>query len=294
MKKPPGRPPKRTPLSEEELTFLTHLRTVDDTGSGLPLPKTPDRLGSLIDLLFIDLEARNQKLAALLEVDTEALHLNPKSLRLSEALRLIARLLWIIIESHDKRRAAELKFLLRHEAALEHQNHATKRRGRKMTHATAISGRAFEDRFSTLVFGEIRGDHDIPEMKRQCEIVHSYIDANRPPRRTLNEHVAPSVFQKWMNKEWPTLRDRLIGVKCLCDYPPQSAGPPTLPPVKTTSPIPRDKNPDLDSDPTEITRGTKYKKDFGYTPHEITCIVLGHMHGLKPNYVEKLLKTSKT
>jgi len=80
-------PPKREPISEEELAFLPHQRAVDETGSSLSLPKDPDILGSMIHLLFLDLEVRKQKLAALLDVDTAAIHQKPESLCLPEALR---------------------------------------------------------------------------------------------------------------------------------------------------------------------------------------------------------------
>jgi hypothetical protein len=257
---------------------------VDETGSGLPLPNDLDRLGPLVDLLFLDLQAYNPQLAAMLDVDTSAIHENPKCLSLTQALQVIARLFWIIIESHDKKRAAELKSLLNHAATCEHQAGATQRR-RKTTFA-------LDDRFSTLMLSQISGKHDIPEMKKQCEIVYMYIDQYPLPAKTRSEHGAMSVFQKWVNDHWCTLRERLMVVKCLCEYPPHGSGPPKLSPVRTTTPLARDKDPDPNPDPTEIKRGAKFKKHLGFTPHDITCDLLGHLHRLNPSTIGKLLKTA--
>ncbi len=288
MKKPPGRPPNRTPLSEQDLELLKYQSSLNETGESILLPKHPHVLGPLAHLLYCQIEGLDEKTAAMIDFDSDSIHLNPEALRPPGALRLIVRLLLIIIESLDPRSASRNKLMVQHVLAREHQIRDTMKRKAKTTDATRYS-RIFDDaRFENLIFDQIHGKHDITGMKKQRELVYTYIGEHPLPAQTRTEHEAKRVFQKWVDDHRARLVPRLRGIPCLCDY--RLSRPIKLPKIKTATPIKCDPNPDPDTDATEIKRGMKFKKNPGLTALDLACTLLGHIHDLNSSTIKQLLK----
>ena len=207
---------KRPPLSKHLALLIPHVNAVRKIDGSVPLPTHLDYLGAIVHLLFIEFEGINKETAAaaMVDVDPSSIHLNPESLRLPDALRLVARLLLVIIESHEKKTADRLKLICNYAAAYEHQRQSSVKQKLKTPRARNISifgEYKIEELMEGLLADELLDSHDRKSIRGQRTKAAQYIKKHHLPVSSMNWSDAMQQWdikiKKW-NDEMDKLRDR--------------------------------------------------------------------------------------